>query len=496
MQPLLCALCALCVKPLLTPKPRKHPRGGGASARPGHPRLSRRPNQQISHTGQVAQTPQSATYQSWGRYPKATQTIRPLFWPGDSLSVDSPNGTLLCQGLGRSYGDACLNDGGALLIARGLDRFVAFDETTGVLRCEAGVSLAEILRLFVPRGWFLPVLPGTSFVTVGGAIANDIHGKNHHHAGSFGNYVRRLLLRRSDGQTLVCSEDSNPEMFRATIGGLGLTGMIEWAEVALKPVANAWIDVETIRYDGLEDFLRLSAESESRFEYLVAWVDSSASGRSLGRGILARGNHNTDGRMRSEIPRSGAPLEMPFDLPSFVLNRFTIRMLNFAYYRKQARRFQSAVVPYRPFFSPLDGIGQWNRMYGARGFLQWQCLVPAAEGKQAFPEILATVVRSGLASFVSVMKTMGAIPSRGVLSFPGPGITLALDFPNVPDSFQLLARLDDLVAEAGGRIYLAKDARLSAAHFRRFYPQWPTLERFRDPLFSSSLWRRLTGEPA
>lgn len=443
-----------------------------------------------------AGSPQSAGFQSWGRYPKASQTIHPLFWPSDNLPVSSPNGTLLCQGLARSYGDACLNDGGTLLVTKGLDRFIAFDEATGILRCESGVSLAEILRLIVPRGWFLPVLPGTSFVTIGGAIANDIHGKNHHAAGSFGNFVRCFLLKRSDSPPLFCSEDSNPELFRATIGGLGLTGMIEWAEIALKPITNAWIDVETIRYDGLEDFFDLSEESGSQFEYLVAWVDTSATGKSMGRGLLMRGNHNADASLRAKNPPSGGALSVPFDLPSFVLNPLTIRMLNWAYYRKQLRQFQRAVVPYRPFFSPLDGIGHWNRMYGKRGFLQWQCLVPTEEGLQAFSEIFTAVVRSGLASFVSVMKTMGAIPSRGLMSFPGPGVTLALDFPNVPDSFRLLNRLDDLVLEAGGRIYPAKDARMSASHFQHFYPQWRSLEQLRDPMFSSSLWRRLTGETA
>lgn len=433
------------------------------------------------------------SHQSWGRYPRASQTIKPIFWPQESLPTESPNGTILCQGLARSYGDACLNDGGVLLVTTGLDRVIAFEEATGILRCEAGVSLAEVLRVFVPRGWFLPVLPGTSFVTIGGAIANDIHGKNHHAVGSFGNFVRSFLLRRSDGSTLLCSADNSPEVFRATIGGLGLTGMIEWAEIALKPITNAWIDVETIRYDSLEDFFSLSAESESRFEYLVAWVDTSATGKSMGRGILMRGNHNADPGLRAKAPPADSALDMPFDLPSFVLNPVTIRALNFAYYHKQLRRFQRATVSYRPFFSPLDGIGHWNRMYGKRGFLQWQCLVPTAQGRHAFAEIFATVVRSGLASFVSVMKTMGAIPSLGLLSFPGPGVTLALDFPNVPDSFQLLDHLDELVLKAGGRIYLAKDARMSASHFQRFYPQWPALERQRDPMFSSSLWRRLTG---
>jgi FAD/FMN-containing dehydrogenase len=443
-------------------------------------------------------TSHQSSNQSWGRYPPASQTIRSLYWTGERFPAESPNGTILCQGLARSYGDACLNDGGTLLITTGLDRFIAFDEASGILRCEAGVSLAEVLRVFVPRGWFLPVLPGTGFVTIGGAIANDIHGKNHHVAGSFGNFVRSFLLRRSDGPPLLCSPDSNPELFRATIGGIGLTGMIEWAEIALRPITNAWIDVETIRYNNLEEFFSLSAQSEPLYlyEYLVAWVDTSATGKSLGRGILMRGNHNADPALRAQVPPSGSALNMPFDLPSFVLNPLTIRALNFAYYTKQLRRFQSSVVPYRPFFSPLDGIGNWNRMYGKRGFLQWQCLVPTSGGRQAFAEIFAAVVRSGLASFVSVMKTMGAIPSRGLMSFPGPGVTLALDFPNVPDSFRLLERLDDLVQEAGGRIYLAKDARMSASHFQRSYPQWRELEQQRDPMFSSSLWRRLTGAAA
>jgi FAD/FMN-containing dehydrogenase len=304
------------------------------------------------------------------------------------------------------------------------------------------------------------------------------------------------MLRRSDRPPLLCSGDCNPELFRATIGGLGLTGMIEWVEIALKRMTNGWIDVETIRYDCLEDFFRLSAESEPRFEYLVAWVDTSSNGKSMGRGILSRGNHNTDPGLSSKNPPTANAMEMPFDLPSFVLNPVTIRLLNTVYYRKQLRRFQRAVVPYRPFFSPLDGIGHWNRMYGKRGFLQWQCLVPTSEGRQAFSGIFATIVRSGLASFVSVMKTMGTIPSLGLVSFPGPGVTLALDFPNVPDSFKLLERLDSLVSEAGGRIYPAKDARMSAAHFQSFYPNWRSLEHLRDPAFSSSLWRRLTGAAA
>jgi FAD/FMN-containing dehydrogenase len=436
------------------------------------------------------------SHQSWGRYPRVSQTIRPLYWPWERLPAESPNGTILCQGLARSYGDACLNDKGTLVITTSLDRFIAFDEASGILRCEAGVSLAEILRVFVPRGWFLPVLPGTSFVTIGGAIANDIHGKNHHAVGSFGNFVRSFLLRRSDGPPLLCSPDSNPELFRATIGGLGLTGMIEWVEIALRPITNAWIDVETIRYDSLEDFFSLSAESEPRFEYLVAWADTSATGKSMGRGILMRGNHSRDPGLRSQNPPSGSAPDMPFDLPSFVMNPFTMRMLNFAYYHKQLQRFQRAVVPYRPFFSPLDGIGHWNRMYGKRGFLQWQCLVPTSEGRQAFHEIFAAVVRSGLASFISIMKTMGAIPSLGLISFSGPGVTLALDFPNVPASFRLLDRLDELVLKAGGRIYPAKDARMSASHFQHFYPRWQELEQQRDPMFSSSLWRRVTGAAA
>lgn len=435
----------------------------------------------------------STVYQSWGRYPKADHEVIPIYWRGNCLPpTKGPNG-LLCYGLGRSYGDCCLNDGGRLLATRGLNRFIRFDAENGVLGCESGVSLDEVLRLTVPKGWFLPVTPGTSFVTIGGAIANDVHGKNHHKAGAFGNFVDRLCLLRSDGSRLICSEDSNPALFRATIGGLGLTGLIEWAEFRLTPICNAYVDVETIRFGDLSEFIALSRENEAGFDYLVAWIDGTASGRSLGRGLFLCGNHNSDPGRGSHDSGSASRISLPVDLPSFVLNPLTVRAFNELYYRKQIRRESRAVAHFRPFFYPLDAIGNWNRLYGSRGLLQWQCLVPLDAGIEVLREILSQISGSGIASFLGVMKTMGSVPSRGPIAFSGRGVTLALDFQMKDNALVLLRKLSDIVAEAGGRIYAAKDACMTPEHFQTFYPRWRELETARDPAFSSNLWRRVTS---
>jgi FAD/FMN-containing dehydrogenase len=434
-------------------------------------------------------------YQSWGRYPKVSQRVIPLHFAGRPLPcVDEPNG-MLCHGLGRSYGDSCLNHEGVLLATRGLDHFIAFDRESGRLRCEAGVSLKEVLKLTVPEGWFLPVTPGTSHVTIGGAIANDVHGKNHHKVGTFGNFVTRFGLVRSDGTRLDCSPESNHDWFRHTIGGLGLTGLIEWAEFRLKRISNSFVDVETIRFGAVEEFFALSAESEESYDYLVAWVDGTASGKNIGRGMFMRGNHNSDpNRGFGDVWRE-PKLALPFNWPSFVLNWGTVRAFNELYYRRQFATRSCATIRCQTFFYPLDAIHNWNRMYGRRGFLQWQCLVSFAEGLGIFREILRLIANSRLASFLGIMKTMGSVPSYSAMSFSGSGVTLALDFPVSDESFHLLSRLNDLVLEARGRIYPAKDACISSRHFQAFYPCWVELERYRDPRFSSSFWRRVT-QPA
>jgi FAD/FMN-containing dehydrogenase len=429
-------------------------------------------------------------FESWGRYPRLVSPYRPLHWAGDFPVRDAAT-PQLPVGLGRSYGDVCLLDGGTLLGTRGLDRLLDFNPQTGLLRCESGVSLAEILRFAVPRGWFLPVTPGTKYVTVGGAIANDIHGKNHHVAGSFGCHVPRLELVRSTGARMVCSPTENPDWYAATIGGMGLTGLISWAEVQLRPIVSRSIRYEGIRFHGVDEFLALSS-SGSRAEYTVAWIDCVSRGRNFARGIFMLGDHSPipDALSSSPEPR----LSAPFDLPGWVLNRWTVRAFNGLYYRKQLRRHVSTLVDYEPFFYPLDKVLHWNRIYGKRGLLQFQCVLPFAAGREGMESILREIAASGLGSFLAVLKVMGDAPSRGRMSFSMPGITLALDIPvDRQETFPLFDRLAEQTREMGGRLYPAKDARMTAAQFQSFYPQWREFAAYRDPALSSAFWERVTN---
>jgi FAD/FMN-containing dehydrogenase len=432
-------------------------------------------------------------YQSWGRFPKATHEVVRMNWRDTSLPSASPK-SMLPFGNGRSYGDCCLNDQGILVDARGLDHFIAFDARTGTLRCEAGVLLSEILDLVVPRGWFMPVTPGTRFVTVAGAVANDVHGKNHHRAGTFGCHIRCLELLRSDGTRAECSPTENPDWFRATIGGLGLTGLITWVEIQLKPITGPLIDQESIRYGRLDEFFRLSRESDTTHEYTVAWIDCAATGGALGRGVFTRGNHAEGVQDRPTTTR-GVRLSVPFDLPFALINGPSLRLFNALYYRKQMRERARSAVHYAPFFHPLDTIGAWNRLYGSNGMLQYQCVIPPRHAEAAIPEILGQIARAGTGSFLAVLKVFGDRHSPGLLSFPRPGATLALDFPNQGQpTLDLLDRLDTITMAAEGALYPAKDARMSADTFRRSFPNWRQLEPFIDPRFSSSFWRRVTGD--
>ncbi len=423
---------------------------------------------------------------SWGRYPRAEQQIVPMHWRDDALPITT--GTLLPYGNGRSYGDSCLNDGGILLHTRGLDRFIDFDPASGVLRCEAGVLFSEILDFAVPRGWFLPVLPGTRFVTVGGAIANDVHGKNHHRAGTFGEHVRRFELLRSDGSRRQCSREENVDMFTATIGGLGLTGVITWAEVMLKRIPGPWMATQTRRFRNLKEFFALSAESERDFEYNVAWIDCAASGNAFGRGLFIRANHASTPPHRREpgVRRVGIPFTPPLSL----INRASLRLFNAVYFHRP--RSSHALTHYAPYFFPLDAIENWNRIYGPRGFLQYQCVVPPASAESTVTELLQRISASGNGSFLAVLKVFTDRPPAGILSFPRAGATLALDFPNRGvATLDLLERLDDIVVAAGGAIYPAKDARLKGERFRHYFPRWEAMVPHIDPRFSSGFWRRV-----
>ncbi len=433
---------------------------------------------------------------SWGNLVHADHELRRLA----SRHADFPQLPARCSvlpfGNGRSYGDSCLNVGGVLLEMRALDRFIAFDRETGVIACEAGVLLDELLAITVPAGWFVPVTPGTRFVTVGGAIANDVHGKNHHVAGTFGCHVRRFELLRSSGARLACSPTENPEWLAATIGGLGLTGVITWAEIQLRRIAGPWLDVETLRFGGLAEFFELCAQSDRDWEHTVAWIDCTRSpGSGLGRGLLQRANHLERGPVGHVDKASRAAargLRVPFAPPVSLVNGPTLRAFNTFYYHRQRASRKKALQHYESFFYPLDGIRNWNRLYGPRGFYQYQCVVAPESGREAIAELLACVAASGQGSFLAVLKLFGAPASPGMLSFPMQGVTLALDFPNRGAKLaRLFAQLDELVAAAGGRLYPAKDARMPGSLFRSGYPRWREFVPFIDPRHSSSFWRRV-----
>jgi len=425
---------------------------------------------------------------SWGLLPDASHTLLPLLNRENPLPRSSLS--MLPYGLGRSYGDSCLNDGGALLMTRGLDRWIRFDSDTGLLECEAGVSLAEILTLAVPQGWFLPVTPGTRHVTVGGAIANDVHGKNHHRLGTFGAHVTEMELLRSDGSRRICSRTRNASWFRATVGGLGLTGLITRATVQLRPITTREMDVEKIRMGKLADFFALADESDASHEYTVAWVDCLASGADTGRGIFIRGNHGKgEGPLTPDAPTR---LSVPVHAPGWLLNRWTVKAFNTLYAKTLRGDRDEGIEDYRPFFYPLDAVQHWNRFYGKRGFYQHQCVVPREGDGGPIRDILDRIGRSGQASFLAVLKVFGSQPPEGLLSFPRPGVTLALDFPNRDrETLKLMEQLDDMVRESGGTLYPAKDARMDGELYRSSMPALDLFTPYIDPAFSSSFQRRV-----
>jgi FAD/FMN-containing dehydrogenase len=393
-------------------------------------------------------------------------------------------------GMGRSYGDVCLLKDGTLLPTTGMDRLLSFDEETGLLTAEAGITLAQILDFAVPRGFFLPVTPGTKYVTLGGAIANDIHGKNHHVAGTFGNHVTQFELVRSDGTQLHCSPTDNPEFYAATIGGMGLTGVITWAQLRMKPIVTRMIDYQGIQFHGIDEFLALTQQA-ANIEYTVSWVDCTSTGKNFIRGIFMQGDHS---QVPAPLKPSPKPkLVFPFELPGFALNRLSVGAFNMLYFNKQLKPRQSKLQDYEPFFYPLDIALHWNKMYGKRGLLQFQYAIPWEHAREGTIAVLKEVAKSGLASFLAVLKVFGDVPSPGLMSFPKPGITLALDFPIKPEkSFALFDRLAAMTLEFGGRLYPAKDARMTAPQFQAFYPQWETFARYKDPALTSSFWERVS----
>lgn len=402
---------------------------------------------------------------SWGRYPTiesiqlSPKSIHEVSFYFDAIE------SCIFRGLGRSYGDSALAS--EVLSTLSWDHFVTFDNDTGILTCEAGVSLADILQTFVPKGWFFPVTPGTKFVTVGGAIASDVHGKNHHVDGCFSNHVLSCQILLADGSRMECSRTSNAELFHATCGGMGLTGVIVSATIVLKKISNAFIHETTYKAKNLQEVFALLNEHQSA-TYSVAWIDCLATGEHLGRSLLMLGEHAKEGGL---ILNSSKKLSVPFTMPTLLLNHYSIQVFNALYFNKQHEKRVERCVHYDKYFYPLDGLNHWNRLYGKNGFTQYQFVLPKSAGLEGMTKILKEITTSKRGSFLSVLKILGPA-NENYLSFPMEGYTLALDFKIEPGLFELLDKLDRIVLEYGGRIYLAKDVRMSEATFKQSYTKW------------------------
>ncbi len=434
---------------------------------------------------------------NWGNYPKIT---------GDEFSfqfeqeikalVESKEG-IIARGNGRCYGDASLGD--HVMSTLKYDKIIEFDTATGLLHCQAGVTLSEILDIITPRGWFLPVTPGTKYITVGGALASDVHGKNHHVEGSFSNHVLSFDLLTAEGNRIEVSPEAEPELFGATAGGMGLTGIILSVRFRLKAIESCYIQQKQIKARNLDEIFALF-EAYQDYTYSMSWIDCFKSGKDLGRSILIVGEHAIpealSPKIKSplELPKKGQ-MSMPFNLPSFVLNKLSIKAFNFLYYQKNYKKEMDAIVPYDAFFYPLDAILQWNRMYGKAGFLQYQFVLPMETSKSGLTEILNRINKKGLGSFLAVLKQFGE--QESLISFPMKGFTLALDFPIRKGLLPFLDELDKVVLDMGGRLYLSKDSRM---HSDMFWKTYDNAEKFRSIIqkynpeykFQSTQSKRLT----
>lgn len=416
----------------------------------------------------------------WGQYPIVDATISQAHskrkvsellqtWTTDEES-NPPQ--LIARGLGRSYGDSALAP--HVLQTHHLNHFVEFNPMTGDITCSAGISFAEILELFVPRGWFLPVTPGTKFVTVGGAIASDVHGKNHHIDGCFSQHVSSLQIALATGEIVSCSPSEKPELFHATCGGMGLTGVIVQASFRLIAIESAFISEQTFKTANLKETLELFEEHESS-TYSVAWIDCLATGDKLGRSLLMLGEHTSSGELQAHKDRK---LNVPVNMPSLLLNPYSIQAFNTLYYHKQTQQHSIRDVHYEPFFYPLDGIQNWNRLYGKKGFTQYQFVLPKSAGLEGMTRILQEIAKSKRGSFLAVLKAFGK-GNDNLLSFPTEGYTLALDFKIDDKLFSFLDELDRIVLDYGGRLYLTKDVRMSEATFKQSYPNWEQFQAVR-----------------
>lgn len=410
----------------------------------------------------------------WGKYPIAEATIlQPQSSTEAKRIILSGQACLIPRGRGRSYGDSA--NASLVLQTKYLDHYIDFNAETGVLSCEAGVSLSEILDLIIPHGWMLPVTPGTSFVTIGGAIASDVHGKNHHHAGTFSNHLRSIDILLGSGQLVTSSPTLHPDLFRATCGGMGLTGLIISATIQLTSIKSSWINQKTLKASCIESLCDLF-EQHHQDTYSVAWIDCMASGSALGRSLLMLGEHATEGGLAfKERIAFSVPMEPPFN----VLNSFSIKIFNELYYRKSKATSGNTLLPFKNYFYPLDSLKNWNNLYGKTGFVQYQFVLPKSVGVKGLKKVLKVISDSGEASFLAVLKVFGP-ENTNYLSFPQEGYSLALDFKLSQKVVELIKTLDGLIIAMGGRIYLTKDALMSEKTFKLSYVNWDIFESVRE----------------
>ena len=408
---------------------------------------------------------------NWGNYPVMETDERSFLFADQLLSTLNQYNGIVARGNGRCYGDASLAE--HTISTLKYDKVLSFDATNGIFECQSGLTLDKVLEVTVPRGWFLPVTPGTKFITIGGAVASDVHGKNHHVDGSFSRHVKDMDVLLASGETVTCSPASNADLFWATCGGMGLTGIITRVKFDLKKIETAYISQKQVKAENLEELITLF-EKYKHYTYSVAWIDCLKKGKGFGRSSLMLGEHakkeELDARKRAhplELPKK-MQITFPVNLPSFVLSNLTVRTFNFLFYGKNFKKEIDNIVSYEPFFYPLDAMLHWNRMYGKKGFVQYQFVLPL-ESKQGLIEILNKISDAGLGSFLTVLKVFGK--QDDLISFPTEGFTLAMDFPVRNGLFEFLDQLDAIVLRYGGRIYLSKDARMKAEVFWDSYPR-------------------------
>ena len=411
---------------------------------------------------------------NWGNYPVVESEVQSFSFAGELAQLLQQPGEKIARGAGRCYGDASLAP--ATISTLRYDKVLSFDVEAGIFECQSGIMLSDVLQIIVPKGWFLPVTPGTKYITIGGAVASDVHGKNHHVDGSFSRHVTDMDVVLADGRSITCSPSENTDLFWATCGGMGLTGIITRVRFRLKKIETSYIRQKQVKAANLEELLRLF-DLYKEYTYSVAWIDCLQKGAHFGRSILMLGEHAGLADLspsQKEKPLSLPPrrqISFPFNLPSFVLNSFTVKAFNALYYAKNTKREINNVVSYEPFFYPLDAVLHWNRGYGRKGFVQYQFVLPL-QSREGLEAILHKIAAAGLGSFLAVLKVFGR--QDDLISFPAEGYTLALDFPVRDNLFPFLDTLDQIVLQYGGRIYLSKDARMKPEVFWNSYPHAAT----------------------